>query len=86
MERFQLDINGPPKFVSYLLSVSVLKTRCVFRIVLFVQEYVYYLQEGNEICYNIFSTPLKKDKKQKNVHFSVVIYFVYNVNCHFYKT
>ncbi len=35
------------------------------RIILFLQEYIYYLQEGDEICYNIFSTPLKKENKKK---------------------
>ena len=62
MERFQLDINGPPKFVPYWLLVSVLKIRFVFKDSFLLQEYICYLQEGDEICYNISSTPLKKEK------------------------
>jgi len=66
-ERFQPDINGPPKFASYWLIVNVLKPVVFVRIILFLQEYIYYLQEGDEICYNIFSTPLKKKKNKKKM-------------------
>jgi len=34
----------------------------VLTIIFILQECIYYLQEGDEICYSILSTPLKKEK------------------------
>ena len=64
----------------------MLKTRYVYKDILFLQEYICYLQEGDEICYNIYAPLSKKKNKKKNVHFPIVIYFVYNVNCQFHET
>jgi hypothetical protein len=52
----------------------------------YIRVYLLSSRRQFEICYNIFYiTIAKKEKQGKNVQFSFVIYFVYNINCHFAK-
>jgi len=52
----------------------------------YIRVYLLSSRKQFEICYNIFYiTIAKKEKQGKNVQFSFVIYFVYNINCHFAK-